>query len=507
MIAIAFGVYSFGGFPQELANNVPLPDNPLTSSLQNDDTNTRLDNEDVDPSIVNKLMSEEGLDQETAALLAQINTRIKSYDNTYLNYEQTIPGQAAWDVQITTIPDQVYFPTVAELQAAASGDKIYDLQHSFEEVGGIPQLTIHYFVPYEAMSEEFRASIQSSGTGSAAAMVGLLPHAEASEGASGAVIETIIKSLATEKIPGLGEFFRALDPAISAYKLSQSKTYFSELEQLRKCAENPTNPLTKKTYQENPSEKAKIVDQINEAESQVSQLTGARLLNLVAKTGAKFTDASFAGKLFFDSVAKWNDETLKQVTEGWIDDARKAVVACEPAKIRLAGTIKYKFSRSDEGCAGGDEYCYEIKEEHTGSGSFSVTTSGTAIIGNGTGIYDQTRTKVITKKPSDPLTEYDGEYNIATGGHVQLKVEGVQSPTIRLTVNGGGLLTEEGTSTRYVLYYGDSRVTAEQDEIHRDTTGGFVCYFEGVDLVKGGTYEVDVKGGDDGSCTLVLSPQ
>ena len=48
--------------------------------------------------------------------------------------------------------------------------------------------------------------------------------------------------------------------------------------------------------------------------------------------------------------------------------------------------------------------------------------------------------------------------------------------------------------------------TAEVDEIHRDTTGGFVCYFEGVDLVTGGTYEVDVMGGDDGSCKLVLSP-
>lgn len=510
IVAIALGVYSFGGFVPELANNIPLPDNPLNSALQNVDTGTS-SSPNVDSTIASRLMVEEGLDQDTAALLAQIETQIMTYNSTYLNYEQTLPGQATWDVQIRVIPDQVYFPTEAELQAAgASGNDVYDLQYDFEEIDGIPQFTLRYFVPYQAMPEELKVSIQSSSPGSSAAMVGLLPAAEASGGASGAVIQTIIKRLAQEglnKLVGadLGAIFAALDAATGQYKASQSKSYFSELDQLRACAENPTNPLTKKTYQENPSEKAKVLDQIDEAQSQVEQLTAARLLNLVAKTGAKFTGANLAGKLFFDSVAKWNDETLKEVSERWIDDARKGVVECEPAAIRLIGTIQYSFSRSDEGCtAGGADYCYETKEEHSGSGDFFLETRGAAIIGNGTGTYDQTRTRAITKTPVHPLTEYNGEYSLVTSGDVQIKVEGATSPIVRFSVFGGGLLTEEGTSTNYVANFGDSKAKPVTEEILRETTSGFVCHFEGVDLVKGGTYEEDVLGG--GSCKLVLSP-
>ncbi len=474
VVAIAFGVYSFGGFSQQLANNIPLPDNPLNSTLQNVDTKASSSNPNVDTSLVSRLMIEEGLNQDTATLIAQIDTQIKTYNSTYLNYEQSLPGQAVWDAQIRAIPDQVYTPTEAELQAAAaSGNKVYNLEYSFEEIDGIPQFTLRYFVPYETMPDELRARIQASTGSSAAAMVGLLPAAEASGGASGAVIETIIKGLAKEGLNKLGDFnnlFASLDAAIGAYKLSQSKLYFSELDQLRACAENPTNLLTKKTYQENPSEKARAIDQINEAQSQVDQLTAARLLNLAAKTGAKFTGVNFAGKLFFDSVAKWSDETLKEVSEGWIDDARKAVVECEQAAIRLNGSIQYKASTSFETCLGPNGQCYEAKEQRSGSGNFFLTTRSNTIIGDGTGTSDQTRTKVTTKPPDHYLTDYQEGYSCAASGDVRIQVEGIQDPN-SLSVVGAALLSEDCTVTSYV----NGRTV--HDETHFDLSGGFACYF------------------------------
>ena len=516
MIAIGIGLYGYSGLSPEMTSILPLPNTFTPSMLQNVDTNSTLGNFDFDESIVNTLMLEEGLDEPTATVVSKIDTEIKTAQGNYLNYEQTLSDGTAWDVQIRARPDQTYIPTEEELRASAmTGIEIYDISYSFQEVDGIPQLTLRYFVPYEAMSEELKTSIQSNITPPTAAVVaGFFPSAEASGGAAGAVFETIIKNLAKEGINKIADFsnlFAALDAATGAYKLSQSESYFGELDQLRNCAENPTNPLTKKMYQENPSEKAKVVDQINEAESQVKQLTAARILNLAAKTGSKFTGANLAGKLFFDSVAKWSDETLKEVAEGWIDDAKKGVVQCEKAPIRLSGTVKYRVSNSQTFSDNCDSYtaCYEVKEEQSGSGKFSVTTQGSIIMGNGTGNYEQTRSRVVTKAPYHPLTEYNGGYNFVASGDVQIKVEGALFPTARFSVNGGGLLGEEGSSTQYIVKPGDSKVTAVTEETHRDTSGGFVCHFDDVDLVNGGKYTEEIIWGDTvvGSCEMELLPE
>jgi hypothetical protein len=521
MIAIGVGVYSFGGFPQQLANNLPLPDNPLTSNFPNDNTNTSPDSPNIDPATVSRLMAEEGLDEDTASLIAQTDTQIKSYDNTYLNYEQTLPDQQAWDAQITAIPDQIYVPTEAELQAAAAtGSEVYDVEYSFEEIGGVAQFTLRYFVPYEAMPEELKASLQSSGSvSSTSAEVGLLPSAAASGGASGAVFETVIKGIVKEGLGKVSDKFGpilgALGNAIDLAKIRDSRSYFSELDSLENCANNPTNPLTKKTFEENPEEKQKTLDALREARSEVTEITAVRGLNLAAKTGAKFTGANAAGKIFLDSVAKWNDKTLEQVSERWVDDARKAVVRCdppEPPATRLNGTIQYRVSYSQT--SSGDDCnsyqaCWEQKEQQSGGGSFFVKVpSGTsAISGNGTGSAEQTRTRVITGTPEHPLTEYIGEYNFVRSGGVQIIVEG-SLVLNTLSVIGGGNMIEEGSSTTYVVQPGASKATPVTETRRIDTTGGFACYFKEVDFVNGGMYKQDITWGDTvvGSCEIELFP-
>jgi hypothetical protein len=519
VIAIGVGIYSFGGFPQQLANNLPLPDNPLTPNFQNDDADTSLDSPDIDPTTVSRLMAEEGLDQDTASLIAQIDTQIKSSNSTYLNYEQTLEGEGTWDVEIRAIADQTYVPTEAELEnASTTGREIYNVSHSFEEVDGIPQFTLRHFVPYEAMSEDLKASLQSSGpeSSASAAMVGFLPAADASEGASGAVIVTIIKNLIREGAGSkFGSVFGALDAAVGAYKLKESRSYFSELDQLKACAENPTNPLTKKTYQENPSEKAKVIDQVNEAQSQLDQLTAARMLNLAAKTGSKFAPGSqiFAVKLFYDSVAKWNDKTLEQVSERWVDDARKAVVKCdppEPPATKLNGSIQYSVSYSQKSSTddcNSYQACWEQNEQQSGGGTFFVKVMPSGISGNGTGNYEQTRTRVITGTPQHPLTEYDGEWNYVRSGDVQIIVQGSLTYN-SLYVNGAGNMIEEGSATTFVVQPGASKATPVTHARHIDTTGGFVCNFKDVDFVNGGKYHQDVIWGGivAGSCDVELLP-
>jgi hypothetical protein len=515
-IAIGVGVYSFGGFPQQLANNLPLPDNPLTPNFQNDDTDASPDSPNIDPIAVSRLMAEEGLDQDTASLIAQIDTQVKSYDNTYLTYEQTLPGKQALDAQITAIPDQTYAPTEAEIQeAAATGSEVYGVEYYFEEIGGVPQFTLRYFVPYEAMPEELKASIQSSDSVSpTSAPVGLLPAAEASDSASGAVFETVIKGIVKEGLGQVSDKFgpilSALGTAIDLAKIKDSRSYFSELDSLEDCANNPTNPLTKKTFEENPEEKQKTLDALKEARSEVTEITAVRGLNLAAKTGAKFTGANAAGKIFFDSVAKWNDKTLEQVSERWVDDARKAVVKCDPPATQLNGSIQYRVSYSQKSLSdncNSYQACWEQNEQASGGGTFFVKVMPSGISGNGTGSYEHTRTRVITGTPQHPLTEYDGEWNYVRSGDVQIIVQGSLTYN-SLYVNGAGNMIEEGSATTYVVQPGASKATPVTHARHIDTTGGFVCDFKDVDFVNGGKYHQDIVWGGTvaGSCDVELLP-
>jgi len=516
VIAIGFGVYGFGGFSQQLPGNIPIPDNPFTSTLQNVDTNTAPNNPNIDPALVSRLMAEEELSQDAATLIAQIDTQIKDYDSTYLNYEQTLPGQAAWDVQIRAIPDQVHAPTEAELQAAAaSGNKVYDMSYSFEDIGGVPQLTMRYFVPYEAMSEELRASLQSQTPPATAAMTAFLPHAEASEGASGAVFETVIKGIVKEGLGKISDKFgpilSALGNAIDIAKLKDARSHFSELDSLEACANNPTNPLTKKAFAENPEEMQKTLDSLKEARAEVTEITAVRALNLAAKTGAKFTGASAGGKIFLDSVAKWNDKTLEQVSERWMDDARKAVVQCDQVG---SGTVLYSFSKTEQVCAlpgsSTDGMCEERKEESAGSGIFSLSTTFGSVSGNGTGVFRKSTTAVTTSPPKDPLMEYGLESKTFISGDIQIRVSGVAvpfGPTRLEFYADSDSLSYEYTETQ--MQFIDGKLTPWQPPHipmrHNQGSGGFSCVFDGVDIAKAGTYEVDMGFGA-GSCKLILSP-
>jgi hypothetical protein len=136
-----------------------------------------------------------------------------------------------------------------------------------------------------------------------------------------------------------------------------------------------------------------------------------------------------------------------------------------------------------------------------------VKVTPSRIGGNGTGSYEQTRTRVITGTPEHPLTEYIGEYNYVRSGDVQIIVEGSRAGNT-LYVNGAGNMIEEGSSTQYVVQPGASKATPVTETRNIEATGGFVCNFKDVDFVNGGKYKQDIVWGGTvaGSCEIELFP-
>lgn len=521
MIGISLGIYSFGGFPQQLTNNIPLPDNPQSpmTSVANSDFWKEQINPDLQAELINR-----GLPPEYADFFAAAKTEVTSFNNTFLNYMETYPDDSTREVKISLIPDQEIFLTPEEiLEAQKIGINTYRINFTNEESPTGPHTRLEFFVPYESMSHDLREQIRAPG--SAIVPTFLEPTVQyafaqggGSDGAAVTVDSTVQESVEQSlgqlaELAGRGQGFMAMISAMldlmqAADLSAETFAYYDRLDALSRCAQNPTHDVPV-----SQSEKDRTQSQLDNIRINLKFVTAMRFLGNMADAPLGFAGpVGAAVSVAIKPIATEADQAMKGFIENTLmKEAKDAVVPCEQAAIGLNGSIQYRVSKKlFEGCTtGGVDICYVEKEERSGSGTFFLTTSGSAISGSGTGTYDQTRTRVITKTPVHPLSEYNGEYNLVISGDAQIKVEGAQSPIVRFSVGGGGYLTEEGTSTRYVANYGDTKAKAVVDEIHRDTTAGFVCYFEGVDLVKGGKYEVDVVWGGvvAGSCEIELFPQ
>jgi hypothetical protein len=152
------------------------------------------------------------------------------------------------------------------------------------------------------------------------------------------------------------------------------QTYFSELNSMRDCAQNPTNPLTKKAYEENPAEKDRLLKQVDDAKSEVTQVTSVRVLNVAAKVATKFTGATAPLKVAADGLAKYNDENLKEITEDVVDDTKNSIVPCHDLKT-FDGTLKLSASRILEQCNSDGTECTTMATNVAVEGKFIMKES------------------------------------------------------------------------------------------------------------------------------------
>jgi hypothetical protein len=284
----------------------------------------------------------------------------------------------------------------------------------------------------------------------------------------------------------------------------------TELEQLMECAQNPTNPVTRRTFEENPQERQRTIDEVRSAQSELARLSAARVLNQLAKVPGLFLHIPPVIHVVTEAASEWSEHTLQHLAEERLDQTRRAVVPCDQAPIPASGTIQYSFSRTETGCADPGHaqagWCFERKDERTGTGTFFLTTTFGSVSGNGSGTFRQTITEITREPPDDPQADYTIGGRAVSSGEIQIDVSGVAVPSgpTRLEFRADGdSLSYDSTGT---YMEGVTDVVYPTKPVHRDDYhGGFSCVFDNVDLVRGGTYEVVTEGGD-GSCKLELAP-
>jgi hypothetical protein len=288
------------------------------------------------------------------------------------------------------------------------------------------------------------------------------------------------------------------------------------------CVNNPLNPVTKKTYDENPEEKQKAVDAIDAARSDANWNTFARYANYGAKIALKFAPSGSipgAAKIGVDSAVKYNDETLKDLTKDSIDDASKSVVPCKnelPVQnIPLAllhpmkANVEYKYAHSEELCGSGGD-CHKREQHRIISGSFDLypdKTSVPSLSGTGTANVELTSTSTNTKPPQNEDVNYSLNDLSKTTGTLDITASGVSTPfgsRVEVKFYGESLMNQVTGTYMGAVPGGEGRAVQDKTPVNNDKAiYGHSCTFDGVDLVNGGTYSVFTDGGH-GTCHLEL---
>jgi hypothetical protein len=430
------------------------------------------------------LMNEGGFTADEARKLAGISTEVLSQNATYLSYRQSLSSGERWDVVTRIVPDQSYSPTEEEImKSTSSGMQVYNMTGKFYEIDGVPAMTLSYFVPYTAMSEELLAAIKpSQNLPVSAGMVNVLPSAEAAGGLAGAGFDLF--SLGTSM----------------QFRNDQS----AELERLMDCAQNPTNPVTRMTYEANPQERQRNLDEIRSAQSELSRLSTARILNQLGKGPALVTHMNPVIHVITEAASEWSEHTLSHLAEERVEQARRSVVPCDnsisipsiPTITSVSGTITYEYNEEGEGPQGRGDYG-EWEDKMSSVGQFSTGSSGK---GNGTATWERT----LTYKNTAPPTVLD-QYTLASStkeqGSLILKAE-VSFNSI--TVEGSGTASVEMTRS-FMQHTGRGWEQHEAQPWHGEGgVKGFLCVFEEVDLLNSGSYSVETEGGN-GACSLEIS--
>ena len=468
LILLLVGVAGIGWgvhlFLQRLAQTQPNVSKSASASIGEPSRNPV-----IDPS-VKMLMTKFAINQQGAVYLAGAKTQVVSQSTTSAQLAITFPDGATADETITIQPDQKYTPTPAELEhAAQTGPQVYNVRFSSAPDGpDKTRITLQYFVPYSSVPEDLQQKIRQQSSSS---LFQLVPSVWAQDGGGGGGMGVSSGfGILTKTAGALYNIFKATQ------KTEQHDNWMNQLDKLRDCAENPTNPVTQKAYQDNPGYRDQTLAGIDSARSTVEQATAVRFLNQEASVASGLLGP--AGMLTAP-VAMWNDSTLKDVAQRQVDDISKSVAKCDPVPPPGGsdGTIVYHMHR--------EGYLEFAVEDRLLQGSFDLVAGpgGTlSLRGSGTFQGSANSPRFGTSSACKGMSQLDG-----SGGLGTLHIEG--SPTI-----GDCQFIDHGKMTHLSP---------------SDSDNAFACYFTNVDLVNGGSYEVQAAGEESrwAKCKLELTPR
>jgi hypothetical protein len=303
-----------------------------------------VDFDDYDPTLVTKLMGE-GYSEGEALFIALTKVDAKEVGNDRVRLTDSFPtgNQAVIDIRIAATDDAN--PEALKIKSRSTGGEF--------------QFSLKYTVPLDAIpvdgQPELALGRQASGSTVSVASFGL-PN-QGGDDPHG--VQVIVKGL-VEQFSGdkTDNFLKEMDKKLKAPKLDalnnklkaakvagelmamgiELQELLNELDALEECAKKPTNPLTKKTYKENPGDRDRLLKEIASTRAELQGNTAAGVIGTInsAASGLIQGAPAWLGYVIGPGTS-WAVETLKQVSQERMNEIRKGVVPCE-YDLKIDGT-------------------------------------------------------------------------------------------------------------------------------------------------------------------------
>ncbi len=342
-----------------------------------------------DPALVTRLVAA-GAEDGDAEILALTRSEVTETGPRRVHYVQTLATGDVIEADVTVDPDVRGEPGIQALTATATADRI--------------DVHLELFVDGTAMPDDVRSSLQASRLAGQLAAAGALaaagplaagPRTADVDGVQVAVEWSIskasdefrdssIQALSDRFLPGktatVMPIVKSAFAAKEGIELNAAlDALLAELDALRKCAENPTNELTKKLYQEDPGEKDRILGEIAAARVDLIANTMVMELGVANELLADF-GPKWLGWAIGPGTA-WSKSTLQDLNSQRMDALRRGIPKCDDECAGGSGGS----SGGTGGSSGGGSSSGGSSSGGSSSGGgasceFPVTISGTATL-------------------------------------------------------------------------------------------------------------------------------
>jgi hypothetical protein len=313
-------------------------------------------NASPDPERVAALM-DEGLDEGLAIFAAL--TQVNAEQVSPLSYRIThsYPTGNSGEMTVTLTPDQAFDPDAAETISA-----------NYTETDGDFAFRLEFFIGYDDIpddvEEDIRGAVATADERIAFAGLGVTAFGPTAAETSGVkvVAEGIVKKL---EEAGISKFIEYLDQALGTNALidklnslldaglsakdawslgTEHDQLMAKVDDLEECAENPTNPVTRRGYESDPSQKQRILDRVAEVRVEIKSNIAVMFLGLINTTATGLGGA--ASKVLGFIVGPATDyikQELSELNERLIEELEKLITDCEAYEFSGV-TLEYSIT-------------------------------------------------------------------------------------------------------------------------------------------------------------------
>lgn len=291
-----------------------------------------------------------GMPEDIARFFAAAKLSSNCTGGMTCTYLYTYPNGSTRNITLTATANQQYTPTADELASAALvSNPVYDGKFSVIGIeNSTPpienQVDIGYFVPTTSIPKSPAAMAPALSLTAKAARRPQMHAPGVNDGvqinwaeiggkgadfAIGSTLEyyKIIGQTGAGAAGALYSLASAANDIGGAVIVSdETKAWMAELDALEKCANDPSNPLS----QSDPTYSSTTVANLQATRAEIKLNSAVRFLNMMGETAMGITPETAALAIPLKQVYSWNDQTLKNLSEKYIRDARKSVVSCIP---------------------------------------------------------------------------------------------------------------------------------------------------------------------------------